>query len=106
MRHSLSHWLILVMAIIAGHFLMPPLSQSQSGGGQVTVTPTADKLIAWSAAGGGGEEALQPGEAVITSEARGHTGFVQTSNRLLGFSAGLRQWREVLLGVEERIGRH
>lgn len=106
MRQSLSYWLILVTAIIAGQFLMPFLSQSQSGGGQVTVTPTTDKLIAWSAAGGGIEESLQSGESVIISKARGHTGFVQTSTRLLGFSAGLRQWREVPLGVEERIGRH
>lgn len=52
----------------------------------MTVTPPADKLIAWLAAGGGVEEAaLQPGESVITSEARGHRGFVQTSTRLLGF---------------------
>jgi hypothetical protein len=47
----------------------------------VTVTPTADKVIAWSAAGGGIEESLQPGESVVTSGARGHTGFVQTSNQ-------------------------
>lgn len=48
----------------------------------MTVTPTADKVIACSAAGGGVEESLQLGEAVVTSGARGHTGFAQTSNRL------------------------
>ncbi|MCS6265295.1 MAG: hypothetical protein H8K11_16205 [Nitrospira sp.] len=96
----------MIMVSIAGLLLMPTLSQSRGGGGQVTVTPTADKVIAWSAAGGGVEESLEPGESVITSSAKGHTGFVQTSTRLLGFSAGLRQWREVSLGVEERIGRH
>ncbi|MCS6289978.1 MAG: hypothetical protein H8K10_13530 [Nitrospira sp.] len=106
MRRSHSHSWILVTAMIAVQFLLTPLSQSQGGGGQVTVTPTADKVIAWSAAGGGIEESLQPGESVITSGARGHTGFVQTSNRLLGFSSGLRQWREMSLGVEARIGRH
>ena len=106
MRRSLTHPWIVVMAIIAVQCLLTPLSQSQNGGAQVTITPTADKVIAWSAAGGGVEESLEPGESVVTSGARGHTGFVQTSSRLLGFSAGLRQWREISMGVEERIGRH
>lgn len=42
----------------------------------------------------------------MSSGSRGHTGFIHTSHRLLGFSAGLRQWREVRLGVEERVGRY
>ena len=106
MRRFLSRIPALIMLFIAGLLLTPSLSQSQGRGGQVTITPTADKVIAWSAAGGGVEESLQPGESVVASGARGHTGFVQTSTRLLGFSAGLRQWREVSLGVEERIVRH
>ena len=106
MRRSIALMPAMIMVSIAGLLLMPTLSQSRGGGGQVTVSPTAGKVIAWSAAGGGVEESLEPGESVVTSGARGHTGFVQTSNRLLGFSAGLRQWREVSLGVEERIGRH
>lgn len=81
-------------------------SLSQGGGGQVTVTPIAEKVIAWSTAGGGGEESLRPGESIVSSGSRGHTGFVHTSDRLLGFSAGLRQWRELRLGVEERVGRY
>lgn len=106
MRRSLALSLIFV-AVTAGSLLLTPSrSQSQGGGGQVTVTPTADKVIAWAAAGGGVEESLEPGESVVTSGARGHTGFVQTSSRLLGFSSGLRQWREISIGVEERIGRH
>ncbi len=106
MRRSIYPLLILLTAMVTGQLLVSAPSQSQGGSGQVTVTPTADKLIAWSAAGGGVEESLEPGESVITSSARGHTGFVQTSVRLLGFSAGLRQWREVRLGVEERIERY
>ena len=106
MRRSIGLLLIVITASVGGLVLTPTLSQSQGGGGQVTITPTADKVIAWSAAGGGVEESLHPGESVVTSGARGHTGFVQTSNRLLGFSAGLRQWREVSLGMEERIGRY
>ena len=106
MRRFLVHIPAVIRVFIAGLLLTPSLSQSQGGGGQVTITPTTDKVIAWSAAGGGVEESLQPGESVVTSGARGHTGFVQTSNRLLGFSSGLRQWREVRLGVEEQVGRY
>lgn len=55
---------------------------------------------------GGIEEPLGPGESVMSSGARGHTGFAHTSTRLLIFSTGLRQWREVSLGVEERMERY
>jgi len=106
MRRFLVHIPAVIIVFVAGLLLTPSLSQSQGGGGQVTITPTTDKVIAWSAVGGGVEESLQPGESVVTSGARGHTGFVQTSNRLLGFSSGLRQWREVRLGGEEQIGRY
>ena len=106
MRRFLVHIPAVIIVFVAGLLLTPSLSQSQGGGGQVTITPTTDKVIAWSAVGGGVEESLQPGESVVTSGARGHTGFVQTSNRLLGFSSGLRQWREVRLGVEEQTGRY
>lgn len=106
MRRSLTRILTTIMVSMTGCLLTPSLSQSQGGHSHVTITPTADKLIAWSAAGGGIEESLEPGESVVSSDARGHTGFVQTSTRLLGFSAGLRQWREVSLGVEERMERY
>lgn len=95
------------MTVSSGCLLLTAIpAQSQGGSGQVTITPADGKVIAWSAAGGGVEESLEPGESIVSSEARGHTGFVQTTSRLLGFSAGLRQWRDVSLGVEERMGRH
>lgn len=106
MRRLLVATLTTITLSVAHLLLTPTWSLSQAGGGQVTVTPTTDKVIAWSAAGGGVEESLQPGESIVTSGSRGHTGFVQTTHRLLGFSAGLRQWREVRLGVEERVGHH
>ncbi len=98
---------LLVTILSAASLLVTAVpSQSQGGSGQVTITPTDGKVIAWPAAGGGIEESLKPNESVISSAARGHTGFVQTSSRLLGFSTGLRQWRDMSIGVEERIGRH
>jgi len=106
MRRSLTRMLTTIIVSITGGLLTPSFSQSQGGHGHVTITSTADKLIAWPAAGGGIEESLKPGESVVRSGARGHTGFAQTSTRLLGFSAGLRQWREVSLGVEERMERY
>ena len=79
---------------------------SQGRGGQVT--RNADRRQSHRLVGGGGgvEESPAAGESIVTSGSRGHTGFVQTTHRLLGFSAGLRQWREVRLGVEERVGHH
>jgi len=106
MSRTLAASFIVVSLSTASLLFAPAWSLSQGGGAQVTVTPTADKVIAWSAAGGGVEESLQPGESIVTSGSRGHTGYVQTTYRLLGFSAGLRQWREVRLGVEERVGHH
>lgn len=106
MSRPLAATFIVASLSTASLLLAPAWSLSQGGGAQVTVTPTTEKVIAWSAAGGGVEESLQPGEAIVSSSSRGHTGFVHTSHRLLGFSAGLRQWREVRLGVEERVGRY
>ncbi len=106
LHRSIALLLFVITTSTASLFVTAAPSHAQGGGSQVTITPTDSKVIAWSAAGGGVEESLQPNETVISSAARGHTGFVQTSSRLLGFSAGLRQWREVSIGVEERIGRH
>lgn len=106
MRRPLGAASIVITLSTAILLLAPTWSISQGEGGQVTVTPMPEKVIAWSAAGGGVEESLQPGESIVTSGSRGHTGFVHTSHRLLGFSGGLRQWRDVRLGVEERVGRY
>ena len=91
MRRPLGAAFIILTLSAASLLLAPTRSTSQGGGGQVTVTPTSEKVIAWSAAGGGVEESLQPGESIVPSGSRGHTGFVHTSHRLLGFSGGLRQ---------------
>lgn len=106
MHRPLAARFIVAALSTASLLSAPTWSPAQGGGGQVTVTATPGKVIAWSAAGGGVEESLQTGESIVTSGSRGHTGFVHTSHRLLGFSAGLRQWRDVRLGVDERLGRY
>ena len=82
----------------------PALSQGRHS--DVMVTVTKDKIVALSSSGSGGEEALGVNETVVTIGARGFTGFAQTTNRLLGFSSGLRRWTEIPLAVDERVERH
>ncbi|MCS6294430.1 MAG: hypothetical protein H8J66_15270 [Nitrospira sp.] len=82
------------------------LAFSQSRHSDVMVTVMKDKIVALSASGGGGEESLGVNETVVTTGARGFTGFAQTTSRLLGFSSGLRRWTEIPLAIDERIERH
>ncbi len=82
----------------------PALSQGRHS--DVMVTVMKDKIVALSAGGSGGEESLGVNETVVTTGAHGFTGFAQTTNRLLGFSSGLRRWTEIPLAVDERIERH
>lgn len=70
------------------------------------VTVMKDKIGALSASGSGGEESLGVNETVVTTGARGFTGFAQTTNRLSGFSSGLRHWTEIPLDINERVKRH
>ena len=85
MHRSLGAFLILLTAMVAGQLLMPVRSQGQGGGGgQVTLTPAAAKLITWSAAGGGVEESLQPGEPVITYRAPGAYGLCADLDQAVG----------------------
>ncbi|MDR4472607.1 MAG: hypothetical protein MRJ92_08150 [Nitrospira sp.] len=98
----------IVAALSTASLLSAPTgSPAQGGGGQVTVTPTPGKVIAWSPQAAASRSLCRQGESIVTSGSRGHTGFVHTSHRLLGFSAGLRQWRDVRLGRRcERLGRY
>ena len=73
---------------IAGHVSMPDHLEAQ-GARHVTVTARADKLIAWSAAGGG-------------LEAHRLRANFDPALRLFCW---VRRWRNVPLGVEERIER-
>jgi len=95
---------ILLTLLLALDCHSPGYSQSRHS--DVMVTVMKDKIVALSAGGSGGEESLGVNETVVTTGARGHTGFAQTTNRLLGFSSGLRRWTEILLGVEEKVERH
>ena len=81
-------------------------ASSQSRHSDVMVAVMKDKIVALSASGSGGEESLGVNETVVTTGARGFTGFAQTTNRLLGFSSGLRRWTEIPLDINERIEQH
>ncbi len=82
------------------------LASSQSRHSDVMVTVMKDKIVALSASGGGGEDSLGVNETVVTTGARGFTGFAQTTTRLLGFSSGLQRWTEIPLDINEHVERH
>ncbi|MDP1770384.1 MAG: hypothetical protein Q8L74_16485 [Nitrospirota bacterium] len=86
--------------------LFAGMAVTQSHAGDVTVAVMQGKVIALPSSGTGMEESLGLNETVIVTEARGHTAFAQTSNRLLGFSSALRRWTDVPLDSGEQVGRH
>ena len=98
---SITRLTVLIAAVLSGSYAF-----GQGRHSDVMVTVLKDKIVALSAGGSGGEESLGVNETVVTTGARGFTGFAQTSTRLLGFSSGLRRWTEIPLAVDERIERH
>jgi hypothetical protein len=103
MTPSISRLLFLLAIVV---FMHPSPAIAQGHQGDVMITVVKDKVVALPAAGSVVEEGLSVNETIITTAARGPAGFAQTSNRLLGFSSGLRRWTEVQLGVEEHVERH
>lgn len=99
------HYVIILFALLTSLFGQDPVL-SQGRHSDVMVTVMKDKVVALSASGSGGEESLGVHETVVTTGARGFTGFAQTTNRLLGYSSGLRRWTEVPLAVDERVERY
>jgi hypothetical protein len=98
--------LLIVIASVAGIHASLDQAHGQGRYTDVMVTVVNEKVVALSGGGSGIEESLGMGETVVSSDARGQTGFAQTSSRLLGFSSELRRWTEVRLSGEERVERH
>jgi hypothetical protein len=97
------YWLVILAAAFC-LFSIPTFGQGRFG--DVTVTVVKDKIVALPAGGRAIEESLSLGETVVKTDSRGQTGFVQTSARLLAFSAELRRWADVPLAADERVERH
>ena len=70
---------------------------------QVAITSGQGKLFGLTSGEGISREFLASGEDVLVIEAKGVTGFVQTSTRLLGFSGRLNRWVDLTLPTGEQI---
>ncbi len=70
---------------------------------QVAITSIQGKLFGLTSGEGISREFLSSGEKVLVIEAKGVTGFVQTSIRLLGFSGRLNRWVDLTLPTGEQI---
>jgi hypothetical protein len=70
---------------------------------QVSITTDHGRVFAITPGEGITRQRLAAGEEVIVMAAKGLTGFVQTSIRLLGFSADLKRWVEIRVAPSEKI---
>jgi hypothetical protein len=70
---------------------------------QVAVTVVGDQVFAATPGPGLVPLRLSDGEEVLATEARGINALVQTSSRLLGFSAEVRQWAARGTDTDERV---
>ncbi len=69
----------------------------------VSITTSQGQLFGVTSREGIARQVLGAGEAVLTIEAKGDTGFVQTTERLLGFSGVLQRWVSLPTSTAEHI---
>lgn len=72
---------------------------------QVSITFSRGQIFGLTSGEGVARQFLASGEDVVVVEARGVTGYVQTTRRLLGFSGRMQRWMELPLSGAEQIVR-
>lgn len=92
-------WLLTVSAV--GR--IPNVYAQDKISDQVAVTVLPHAVAAVMSGSGLIRKRLSAGERVVSTEAKGFVAFVQTSNRLLGFTGQLQRWREKRLDVTENV---
>ena len=70
---------------------------------QVSITAERDIVFAIMPGEGFARQRLTAGEQIIVMEAKGVTGFVHTSIRLLGFSGDLGRWVEIRVAPSDNV---
>ena len=95
-------WGIVMMAV-GSVFLVSNAAAQNVITDQVAITSEQGKLFGLTSGEGVSREILASGEDVLVIEAKGVTGFVQTSMRLLGFSGRLNRWVDLTLPTGEQI---
>jgi hypothetical protein len=70
---------------------------------QVSITSARGQLFGITSREGIARQVLASGEEVLVVEAKGLTGYVLTTRRLLGFSGRLQRWVEMNLSSSEQV---
>ena len=70
---------------------------------EVSITTDRRQIFAMTPGEGIARKPLAAGEKIFQTQAKGVTGFVQTSTRLLGFSGGRQLWVELRVAASEQI---
>jgi hypothetical protein len=96
-------WGIVMMMVMGSVFLASNAAAQNVITDQVAITSGQGKLFGLTPGEGISREILASGEDVLVIEAKGVTGFVQTSIRLLGFSGRLNRWVDLTLPTGEQI---
>ena len=96
-------WGIVMMMAMGSIFLASNGAAQNVITDQVAITSEQGKLFGLTSGEGISREFLASGEDVLVIEAKGVTGFVQTSTRLLGFSGRLNRWVDLTLPTGEQI---
>ena len=100
-RRHVSWW--IVMVVMGSVSLSSNATAQNVITDQVAITSEQGKLFGLTSGEGISREILAAGEEVLVIEAKGVTGFVQTSTRLLGFSGRLNRWVDLTLPTGEQI---
>ncbi len=96
-------WGVVVMVGL-GAVLWPAKAMTQEIiSDQVIITSGQGRLFGITSSEGISRKFLAAGEEILAIEAKGITGFVHTTKRLLGFSARLKRWVSVNLSTAEHI---
>jgi hypothetical protein len=95
-------WGIVMMAM-GSVFLAGDATAQNVITDQVAITSEQGKLFGITSGEGVTRKILSSGEDVLVIEAKGVTGYVQTSIRLLGFSGRLNRWVDLTLPTGEQI---
>ncbi len=96
-------WAIVILVAIAGVFFANNAATQNVITDQVLIISGHGKLFGLTSEAGVARDFLAAGEDVLVIEAKGVTGFVQTSTRLLGFSGRLKRWVDLPLSTGEQI---
>jgi hypothetical protein len=72
---------------------------------QVSITSSRGQLFGITSGEGVARKFLASGEDILVVETKGVTGFVQTTQRLLGFSGRLQRWVDINISSAEQIAK-